>query len=126
MPEGGNAIDTSVLGRTDKMEQLLRLLPIILAAAQRIPELQQIWPLLTQLGTATFPGLPADKAPAAAATTLDVNGVKWTQTALNLLLDAGLEVDGIYGSATKGAVTTFQVANNLEADGWAGTMTADA
>jgi peptidoglycan hydrolase-like protein with peptidoglycan-binding domain len=108
------------------MEQLLRLLPVIIAAAQRIPELQQILPLLTQLGTATFPGLSADKAPVAAATTLDVNGVKWTQTALNLLLNASLEVDGIYGPATKAAVTRFQSANNLEADGWAGTKTADA
>lgn len=108
------------------MEQLLKLLPVILAAAQRIPELQQILPLLTQLGTTTFPGLSPDKAPAAAATTLDVNGVKWTQTALNLLLNATLLVDGVYGAATKAAVTKFQAANNLEADGWAGTTTADA
>jgi hypothetical protein len=42
------------------MEQILRLLPVILAAAQPIPELQQILPLLTQLGITTFPGLPAD------------------------------------------------------------------
>ena len=108
------------------MEQLLKLLPVIIAAAQRIPELQQILPLLMQLGTTTFPGLPADKAPMAAATTLDVNGVKWTQTALNLLLNESLQVDGVYGAATKAAVTRFQTANNLEADGWAGTKTADA
>ena len=108
------------------MEQLLRLLPIILAAAQRIPELQQILPLLTQLGTTTFPGFSPDKAQAAAATTLDVNGVKWTQTALNVLLGESLQVDGVYGAATKAAVTRFQAANNLEADGWAGTRTADA
>ena len=108
------------------MEQLLRLLPVILAAAQRIPELQQILPLLTQLGTTTFPGFSTDKAQAAAATTLDVNGVKWTQTALNVLLSASLQVDGVYGAATKAAVTSFQKANNLEADGWAGTKTADA
>jgi peptidoglycan hydrolase-like protein with peptidoglycan-binding domain len=108
------------------MEQLLSLLPVILAAAQRIPELQQILPLLTQLGTTTFPGLSADKVAAAAATTLDVNGVKWTQTALNVLLNASLQVDGVYGRNTKDAVTRFQAANNLEADGWAGTKTADA
>jgi peptidoglycan hydrolase-like protein with peptidoglycan-binding domain len=108
------------------MEQLLRLLPVILAAAQRIPELHQILPLLTQLGTTTFPGLSPDKAPAAAATTLDVNGVKWTQTALNLLLNESLKIDGVYGAATKAAVSKFQTANNLQADGWAGTKTADA
>ena len=107
------------------MEQLLRLLPIILAAAQRIPELQQIVPLLTQLGTSTFPGLPPDTAATAAATTLDVNGVKWTQMALNLL-NGSLEIDGVYGPATRAAVTKFQSANNLEADGWAGTKTTDA
>jgi peptidoglycan hydrolase-like protein with peptidoglycan-binding domain len=108
------------------MEQLLRLLPVILAAAQRIPELHQILPLLTQLGTNTFPGLSPDKAPEAAATTLDVNGVKWTQAALNLLLNASLDIDGVYGAETKTAVSRFQAANNLEADGWAGTKTADA
>jgi peptidoglycan hydrolase-like protein with peptidoglycan-binding domain len=107
------------------MEQLLRLLPIILAAAQRIPELQQIVPLLTQLGTSTFPGLPPGTAATAAATTLDVNGVKWTQTALSLL-NGSLEIDGVYGPATKAAVTKFQSANNLEADGWAGAQTTDA
>src|SRR5262249_28038236 len=108
------------------MEQLLRLLPVILAASQRIPELHQILPLLTQLGSTMFPGLSPDKDPAAAATTLDVNGVKWTQTALNLLLNASLQIDGVYGAATKAAVTRFQEANNLEPDGWAGTKTADA
>jgi peptidoglycan hydrolase-like protein with peptidoglycan-binding domain len=108
------------------MEAILRLLPVILAAAQRIPELHQILPLLTQLGTNTFPGLPLDRAPEAAATTLDVNGAKWTQTALNLLLNESLQIDGVYGAATKDAVSRFQAANNLEADGWAGTKTADA
>jgi peptidoglycan hydrolase-like protein with peptidoglycan-binding domain len=108
------------------MEQLLRLLPLIIAAAQRIPELQQIPILLRQLGTTTFPGLSADQASLAAATTLDSNGVKWAQMALNLLLNTSLEVDGVYGSATKAAVTRFQSANDLEADGWAGTKTADA
>jgi peptidoglycan hydrolase-like protein with peptidoglycan-binding domain len=108
------------------MEQLLRLLPLILAAAQRIPELQQIVPLLTQIGNTTFPGLSGGRAAEAAATTLDVNGVKWTQTALNLLLNASLEIDGVYGPATKAAVTQFQSTKSLEADGWAGTKTTDA
>jgi peptidoglycan hydrolase-like protein with peptidoglycan-binding domain len=108
------------------MEQLIRLLPLILAAAQRIPELQQIAPLLSRIGNTTFPGFSADKAAEAAATTLDGNGVKWTQTALNLLLNASLEVDGVYGPATKAAVTEFQSTKSLEADGWAGTKTTDA
>jgi hypothetical protein len=108
------------------MEQLVRLLPLILAGLQRIPELQQFGPLLNQFGASTFPGMPPDKAAMAAATTLDVNGVKWTQLALNLLLGSSLEVDGVYGPATKAAVTKFQTANNLEADGWAGTKTTDA
>jgi peptidoglycan hydrolase-like protein with peptidoglycan-binding domain len=45
---------------------------------------------------------------------------------LNLLQNASLDVDGVYGQGTKAAVTKFQQANNLEADGWAGTKTADA
>src|SRR5690348_385079 len=108
------------------MEQLLRLLPLILAGFQRIPELQQFGPLLNQVGNSMFPGLSPDRAAMAAATTLDANGVKWTQTALNLLLKASLEVDGVYGLATKAAVTRFQSTNNLEVDGWAGTNTTDA
>jgi hypothetical protein len=106
--------NTSLNGSADKMEQLLRLLPLILAGFQRIPELQQFGPLLNQFGASTFPGLSADRAAMAAASTLDVNGVKWTQTALNLLLNASLEVDGVYGRATRAAVTRFQSANNLE------------
>lgn len=49
--------------------------------------------------------------------------VKWIQTCLNELLNAGITVDGIYGSQTVSAVKTFQKKNGLTADGVVGTNT---
>lgn len=50
-------------------------------------------------------------------------GVKWLQTALNRLMQAGLSVDGDFGKATETAVLNFQKAYNLETDGVAGPLT---
>lgn len=50
-------------------------------------------------------------------------GVSWLQTALNMANNAGLSVDGQFGSATKTAVTNFQKAYGLEVDGIAGPAT---
>lgn len=50
-------------------------------------------------------------------------GVSWLQTALNMANNAGLSVDGQFGSATKTAVTNFQSAYGLEVDGIAGPAT---
>ncbi len=51
------------------------------------------------------------------------SGVSWLQTALNKVNNAGLDVDGQFGSGTKQAVINFQKANGLEADGIAGPAT---
>lgn len=51
------------------------------------------------------------------------SGVSWLQTALNKANNAGLAVDGQFGSGTKQAVINFQKANGLEADGIAGPAT---
>lgn len=51
------------------------------------------------------------------------SGVSWLQTALNKANNAGLDVDGQFGSGTKQAVVNFQKANGLEADGIAGPAT---
>lgn len=51
------------------------------------------------------------------------SGVSWLQTALNKASNAGLSVDGQFGSSTKSAVTNFQSANGLDADGIAGPAT---
>ena len=37
-----------------------------------------------------------------------------------------LEVDGIYGTATKAAVAKFQAKHGLPVDGWAGPVTTPA
>lgn len=53
------------------------------------------------------------------------SGVSWLQTALNKVNNAGLDVDGQFGSGTKQAVINFQKANGLEADGIAGPATVN-
>src|SRR6266436_7690128 len=105
------------------MGALITLLPQISAlinnpaVAAMLPLIQQ---LLSQVGTAQFPGVDPNKAPAAGAALFDLNSVKWVQAAL------GLEADGIYGDATKAAVKAFQGAHGLVVDGWAGSLTQDA
>ena len=49
--------------------------------------------------------------------------VKILQTMLNTIDDTGLDVDGIFGQATKTAVLAFQRANNLTVDGIVGQNT---
>jgi peptidoglycan hydrolase-like protein with peptidoglycan-binding domain len=55
-----------------------------------------------------------------------VGSVKWLQESLNELIDAGLEVDGDYGPATKRAVSDYQAKHRLEVDGWAGPETVNS
>jgi peptidoglycan hydrolase-like protein with peptidoglycan-binding domain len=52
--------------------------------------------------------------------------ITWLQQSLNTIDDAGLEVDGDYGEATRAAVVAFQQRHSLEADGWAGAGTSAA
>lgn len=51
------------------------------------------------------------------------SGVRWLQTALNNLMNAGLSVDGQFGIGTKNAVIKFQEQYGLEADGVVGPST---
>lgn len=53
------------------------------------------------------------------------DSVKWIQTCLNELQNAGITVDGIYGSQTVSAVKKFQKKNGLTADGVVGTNTTN-
>jgi hypothetical protein len=43
--------------------------------------------------------------------------VKWLQTALNKVMNAGLAIDGSYGPLTETAVKNFQTKNKLAVDG---------
>jgi 3',5'-cyclic AMP phosphodiesterase CpdA len=56
----------------------------------------------------------------------DVGDVRWLQGALNHVLGANLAVDGLYGPATRDAVTRFQESADLDADGIAGPLTRSA
>jgi peptidoglycan hydrolase-like protein with peptidoglycan-binding domain len=127
------------------MESLIiSLLPIIFRAINAAPQIQQaiqtststvaavennagtLLPLLMQIGKQMFPEIQDNLAAAAAASTMfDPSTVKWVQTALNVLhiADPALDVDGEYGPLTTAAVKTFQQANGLVADGWAGDAT---
>ncbi len=51
------------------------------------------------------------------------NSVKELQKALNQIMNAGLSVDGIFGSGTKKAVKNFQSQYGLSVDGIAGPKT---
>lgn len=53
------------------------------------------------------------------------DGVKWIQTCLNELMNAGITVDGIYGSQTATAVKAFQKVNGLTVDGVVGSVTTN-
>lgn len=65
----------------------------------------------------------ADKAPTC---TTAKNKTSAATCALQILLNAGLTVDGIYGTKTKKAVAAYQSAKGLEADGKCGPKTWNA
>jgi hypothetical protein len=79
------------------------------------------------------PGADADGAPATRGGSLDETSVeRWVQTALNVVLGAGLAVDGRLAGPTRAAVRTFQrkapqlAGTRLAVDGVAGPRTIGA
>src|SRR5262245_51407833 len=73
-----------------------------------------------------FPQVARDKIGNALASSLDANGTKWVQAALNMIEGSMLDVDGKYGPATRAVVEQFQRSHGLTVDGWAGLNTNDA
>lgn len=73
------------------MEQLIRFLPLALAALQQVPEVRN-------LVTSLFPGrMPTGQT--------DPKVVRWVQASLNLFAGENLACDGVYGPATEAAIT---------------------
>ncbi len=96
-----------------------------------ITKVEQLLPAVAgvanQIATEFFP----NAAPAVAkftSTALMFNTalVKYAQQACNLVLNSGLEVDGMYGPLTKAAVTELQEHLGLAADGIFGKITEAA
>lgn len=88
-------------------------------------DLPAVFDLFSHVGQTLFPSLPQQSQVAAAAVVLDTETTKKIQGQLNTLgASPALVVDGIYGNATKAAVSAFQKANPpLVVDGWAGAAT---
>jgi hypothetical protein len=83
--------------------------------------------LMGSIGAALFPkAAPALHIVGGIMASFDPNLVKWLQGSLNTLSNAGLQVDGIYGPATRQAVSDFQQKYNLRVDGLAGQITQAA
>jgi murein L,D-transpeptidase YcbB/YkuD len=94
---------------------------------QKIEDLApDVTSVLKDIGARFFPQAAQDIQVVAGAVTIDPAYVKTLQGDLNLLTNAGLVVDGIYGKATQAAVTSFQQTHNLDVDGVAGKLTQAA
>ena len=74
--------------------------------------------------------IPAPASNSAVGTSSSSLEIKWLQWALNTSIQAGLDVDGGYGSLTAAAVksfqTKYQTTYGLTVDGYAGQMTITA
>jgi hypothetical protein len=87
------------------MRQALKSLPGIIAAAKAPPAYASVAPVAPPVALAPDPT------------------VRWVQQALNVLMHAGLNVDGIAGPATTDAIVNYQSVNSLPTDGIAGSAT---
>jgi len=103
-----------VMTLLSKREELTK---IVIEAIALFNKIRAVVP---ELGT-VIDTVVAQPAVPAGGTTFTI---QWLQESLNKLTNAGLTVDGDYGTATKEAVKKFQAAHPpLVADGWAGVMT---
>ena len=120
---------------------ILTLLPYLLQFAQLVPQIKTAWdssttntmgsvqaviqntqtvPMLEALGTQLFPKLaPTIHAAAAAVVMAHPDATSWLQSALNVVDNAGLQVDGHYGPLTRAAVEAFQTKKGLHITGFA-------
>jgi murein L,D-transpeptidase YcbB/YkuD len=117
-----------VISHRDEIMQVWdKIVPMVRGATQVYPDIkaliekiapgvieQQMAPVSPLVRGSAAPGDPQNFS------------IAWLQQALNTIDNAGLEVDGDYGEATRAAVVAFQQRHSLEADGWAGAGTSAA
>jgi lysozyme family protein len=87
-----------------------------------LADVGNVWRISGGVPSVTTAPLPAPTALAGHPQ----GGVAWVQNALNLLIHAGLAVDGSYGARTRAAVREFQHLHGLMQDGIAGPLTLAA
>lgn len=106
-------------------DKILELINLLMPAIKEMARVAPVaWPLGRELAAELFPEMQhmiADKA-------LAKFDVRWLQRGLNQVMKTKLAEDGIYGEATRAAVTAFQrkymTPNDI--DGWAGLATCSA
>jgi peptidoglycan hydrolase-like protein with peptidoglycan-binding domain len=96
--------------------ELETLIPQVQSAiSESLRIMDEVNSLLRKVAPEVMSALPQQVQP--------VLDVKWLQTSLNTLMNAGLVVDGVYGQLTGEAVKKFQQMHGLTVDGWAGVQT---
>jgi peptidoglycan hydrolase-like protein with peptidoglycan-binding domain len=118
------SIGLSIISNKDK------ILPMWSKIESVIQEVMTLYPdvrsLISEIAPQLVPAATATSAQKFVYVPPDGLSVTWLQQALNTLMNAGLTTDGVYGPATQAAVSAFQTANKLTADGWAGVATSAA
>jgi peptidoglycan hydrolase-like protein with peptidoglycan-binding domain len=84
-----------------------------------LPDLKNIFEAMNPPAPGSLPPPPASGH--------EVGTMQWLQDSLNQLgAKPPLDVDGEYGPATNKAVSAYQTAHGIKADGWAGPETVSS
>lgn len=105
---------------------IITLAMTLLKHRDSVAKIVAVLPELKNIFSALAPDQPEPAQPPPSPAGHPVGSMSWLQESLNILNNAGLDVDGEYGPATNKAVADYQRAHGLEADGWAGPETVNS